>query len=288
MVLMQTARTDAYDLKGRRDESVRILMDSGSQRTYVTEELVSRLNLHRKQTEEISLNTFGVKKPKTMKTTKVSLRIKLKDGHFMRIDANAVPKITGSIQRRPLPPIISEKVHHQYKHFQFADTLPKTPENSPVDILIGNDYYLDWMLSEKIEVDQGLYLLSSKVGWILTGRIQENSEASRGNLHELLIANRNNFSKEHCLHSSIDKCLPLKFSSKDLIIRTEDHSQLTDDEKALKNFQITENSRYRVTWPWREKHSINLKGNNFKTLDVVLKEDILGKIGRSEEFSICK
>ncbi|XP_062602892.1 uncharacterized protein LOC134264633 [Saccostrea cucullata] len=260
MVLMQTARTDASDLKGRRDESVRILMDSGSQRTYVTEELVSRLNLQRKQTEEISLSTFGVKKPKTMKTPKVSLRIKLNDGHFMRIDANVVPQITGSIQRRPLPSTISEKVHNQYKHFQFADTLPKTTENATVDILIGNDHYLDLILSEKIEVNQGLYLLSSKVGWILTGRTQANFEVSRDNLHQMLIVNGNNLTTEYCLHSSVDECLPLKPSLDEYwnleTIGIKDQPHSSDDDKALKNFNDTiklVNGRYQVTWPWKDE-----------------------------------
>ena len=43
-------------------------------------------------------------------------------------------------------------------------------ESSSVDILIGNDYYLDIIMSQRIEVQPGLYLLSSKLGWILTGR----------------------------------------------------------------------------------------------------------------------
>ncbi|XP_061176063.1 uncharacterized protein LOC133185014 [Saccostrea echinata] len=260
MVLMQTARIDASDLNGRRVETIRILMDSGSQRTYVTEELASRLNLQRKRTEEISLITFGSTKPKMVKTPNVSLRIKLKDGHYMRIDANVVPQITGSIHRRPLPPNITEKMQHQWKHLQFADTLPKTTENSTIDILIGNDYYLDLVSSEKIEVNPGLYLLSSKVGWILTGRTQENFEASRDHLHEMLIVNGNNLTTEYCLHSSVDQCLPLKPSLDEYwnleTIGIKDQPHSSDDDKALKNFTDTiklVNGRYQVTWPWKDE-----------------------------------
>ncbi|XP_061165990.1 uncharacterized protein LOC133174913 [Saccostrea echinata] len=296
MVLMQTARIDASDLNRRRVESVRILMDSGSQRTYVTEELVSKLNLQRKGTEEISLNTFGARNPKTVKTPKISLRIKLKDGHCMRIDANVVPQITGSVQRRPLPPNITKQVQHQWKHLQFADTLPETAENSAIDILIGNDYYLDLILSEKIKVNQGLYLLSSKVGWILTGRMQEKFKGSRDHLHKIPIVNRNKRSTEYCLHSSIDKCLPLKPSSdndgKFETIGTKDQLQSSDDEEALKNFKgklKTVNGRYRVTWPRREKTTYRLRGkyiqNNrpVKIEDDRIKEDLpkgSWKIGR--------
>ncbi|XP_061194310.1 uncharacterized protein LOC133202484 [Saccostrea echinata] len=260
MLLMQTARIDASDLKGRRVESVRILMDSGSQRTYVTEELASRLNLQIKRTEEISLITFGSTKPKIVKIPNVSLRIKLKDGHCMRIDANVVPQISGSIHRRPLPPKITKKMQHQWKHLQFADTLPKTTENSTIDILIGNNYYLDLVSSEKIEINPGLYLLSSKLGWILTGRTQEKFEASRDHLHEMLIVNGNNSTTEYCLHSSVDQCLPLKPSLDEYwnleTIGIKDQPHSSDDDKALKNFTDTiklVNDRYQVTWPWKDE-----------------------------------
>jgi hypothetical protein len=43
-------------------------MDSGSQRTYVTEDLARRLNLRIGPSEELSLITFGADKPKRLKT----------------------------------------------------------------------------------------------------------------------------------------------------------------------------------------------------------------------------
>ena len=72
-------------------------MDSGSQRTYITENLAKRLNLKKKATEEITLVTFGADKPKTLRTQKVSLKIRLKDGVCMLISTNVFPKITVSI-----------------------------------------------------------------------------------------------------------------------------------------------------------------------------------------------
>ena len=52
-----------------------------------------------------------------------------------------------------------------------ADTIPSETETSTVELLIGNDCYLDIILSQKIQ--PGLYLLASKLGWILTGRTSE-------------------------------------------------------------------------------------------------------------------
>ena len=60
---------------------------------------------------------------------------------------------------------------HLVKSIALADTLPTNCEMIRVNLLSANDYYLDMVLSQKIEVLLGLYLLSSKLGWILAGRV---------------------------------------------------------------------------------------------------------------------
>ena len=59
------------------------------------------------------------------------------------------------------------------RSLDMADTIPSQTESSSVELLIGSDYYLDIILSKKIGVQPGLYLLASKLGWILTGRTSE-------------------------------------------------------------------------------------------------------------------
>ena len=66
MVLMQTAKAEIQSPNNSKSEHVRILLDSGSQRTYVTESLAEKLKLTRESEEEIKLVTFGSHKPKTV------------------------------------------------------------------------------------------------------------------------------------------------------------------------------------------------------------------------------
>ncbi|XP_071136931.1 uncharacterized protein [Mytilus edulis] len=155
IVLMQTAQTTVSNTEVIETKVVRLLMNSGSQRTYITENLAKRLNLKKKARERITLVTFGADKPKTLRTQKVSLKIRLKDGVCMLIDANVVPKITGSILRRPLQMDVCENVKYLCNNLQLADTLPSCLESSTIEILIGNDYYLDIILQQKIEIQQG-------------------------------------------------------------------------------------------------------------------------------------
>ena len=44
-VIMQTALIEAVDLGQSKSEITRVLMDTGSQRTHITKEIVKKLNL---------------------------------------------------------------------------------------------------------------------------------------------------------------------------------------------------------------------------------------------------
>lgn len=57
-----------------------------------------------------------------------------------------------------------------YRNLQLADTLPVEFENVSIDILIGNDYYLDLILPERMEIQKDFtYLLLDLGGFSLDG-----------------------------------------------------------------------------------------------------------------------
>ena len=58
-VMLQTATAIATNEDGSKSARVKILFDSGSQCSYITNGLKSRLNIKPKKTEILHLNTFG-------------------------------------------------------------------------------------------------------------------------------------------------------------------------------------------------------------------------------------
>ena len=58
-----------------------------------------------------------------------------------------------------------------WKDLRLADELPKEDKTVKLDVLIGNDYYDDIVKSDKLKIGKGLYLISSSLGWIFSGRI---------------------------------------------------------------------------------------------------------------------
>ena len=97
-----TQKTALFRTNNDYRHTIRLLLDSGSQRTYITESLSKKLDLKMGNTDEIMLVTFGSEKPKRIRSPTTKLDLVFKDGSILQINANVVPQIAGSIQRRPV------------------------------------------------------------------------------------------------------------------------------------------------------------------------------------------
>ena len=79
-VLLQTATTFAFSSEESTTVPARVLMDSGSQRTYITNSLKEKLGLQSKRTETLKLNTFGKDRFSYKKCDVVQLSLLGNDG----------------------------------------------------------------------------------------------------------------------------------------------------------------------------------------------------------------
>ena len=104
----------------------------------------------------------------------------------------------------------------------------------------------------------GLYLLNSRLGWILTGRTSV-SENESEQVSMFIMTHGSDVTKQ-CAFSNIDAPLQTKPDLEDFwnveSIGITDDIVKTNDEVAMENFKETvkfENGRYQVTWPWRDE-----------------------------------
>ena len=67
--------------------------------------------------------------------------------------------------------INSKQFEPLLKEHQLADSLSSALEVSTVELLLGNDYYIELILTERKNLSSGLYLLASQLRWILSGRL---------------------------------------------------------------------------------------------------------------------
>ena len=96
-VLLQTATVHTYAQHSNKTISVRVLLDSGSQRSYATNNLKKRLGLRPVKKETLNLNTFGQDKLTKQKCDAVNLSLKSKDDDDIKILALCFEKICSPI-----------------------------------------------------------------------------------------------------------------------------------------------------------------------------------------------
>ncbi len=76
--------------------------------------------------------------------------------------------VTGSVSRSSIDPDVRERIRNKV----LADTLPSATESYEIGILIGNDYYDEFVNEKKYKLQPGLFMIESKFGWILSGRMK--------------------------------------------------------------------------------------------------------------------
>lgn len=103
-VLLQTAKAVATNEDGTTSTMVRLLFDSGSQHSYITENLQAKLHLKSLQTERLNLNTFGEVKYKKQNCDVVKLQVR-KSGCEDSINISA---LTFPVICSPLPSKVSK------------------------------------------------------------------------------------------------------------------------------------------------------------------------------------
>ena len=98
----------------------------------------------------------------------VEFNVMIKDNTCMHFHTNFIEQITGPIHRGPLQPADMAFLM-SISADRLADSIPDSLEPSTVDLLIGSDYFWSIVGTEKIVLPSGLFLISSKIGYILTG-----------------------------------------------------------------------------------------------------------------------
>ncbi|XP_060588499.1 uncharacterized protein LOC132743919 [Ruditapes philippinarum] len=264
-VFMQTASSTVKNPDTSSTANTRILLDCGSQRTYITQRLVNKLGLKQEGVEELKVLTFGSTHARVIKTPVTKLDLKLNSGKSLQISANIVPVISGNVQRKNIDVSTMEQIGDLITSLDLADSLPLEKESTTIELLIGNDYYLDLLLPQKIELLPGLYLLGSKLGWILTGRT--NSDDKHDTVPNFLVQTYGSNTTKTSVFQSVDTLKEPRHNLEDFwkieSIGVNNKDIAIDDKYAMEKFKSTvrfENGRYQVTWPWKEL-SPNLPAN---------------------------
>lgn len=145
---------------------VRALFDTGSQRSYLSQQIVNKLKLETVQTDNLIITTFGEdnKKAKAVNLVELSVR-KPETGFVTNLNVFAVPKICSDLQGQDI-----NWAKERYPHLSEVDYADSGPMNDSmqVDLLIGSDYMWEFLDGRDTVGAQRTrcYINQSRVGYI--------------------------------------------------------------------------------------------------------------------------
>ena len=145
--LLETVQANINKVDGTKNLTVRVILDNGSNRSYITEEASRCLGLEAIAQENLSISVFGQSQytPRGCVIVQVMVKGK-KGGSPVCITATVVPYICSQLQMIKDPSWFKTN-YSCFKNLEPADARDDghTPRSS-VDILVGSDFY--WAVVE--------------------------------------------------------------------------------------------------------------------------------------------
>ena len=144
----------------------RLLMDSGSQKSYLTDRAKKLLEFEPAAEQLLSTATFGSEREKTNICPVVDVRICLKGYPPMSLSLYVVPTICEPMVCQPI-----SACAQQSKAFSGLDLADHSDgeDSLQVDMLIGSDYYWYLVTVSVCKIESGPTAVHTKLGWVLSG-----------------------------------------------------------------------------------------------------------------------
>lgn len=161
-VLLSTALVYVPDHLGNLHKA-RALLDSGSERTFVSKSFSNRIKAPSIQSTQV---IQGVNNIVTQSTQVCDLELRSIDGTWKsRVQSLILPKLSFKSPNISL----TSKPFKIPINIRLAD--PTFFESQPIDILIGADLFWDLIIVGKINLKNGPVLQNTKLGWIVSGSV---------------------------------------------------------------------------------------------------------------------
>ncbi|KOB74259.1 putative Gag protein [Operophtera brumata] len=273
---LQTAVVTIRNPNKEKDFSSRLLLDSGSQRSYITSKAAKSLGLTTTKEDLLLVYTFGATTPQEMSSPSTEIIIETKRGISREIQVNIVPRITNRV------PVA------KYKHNDVDIPADDDSIGENIDVLVGNDLYCSFLRDNRIKINANLYLVDTDFGWVLSGYTtqKESDVLSVTTYCQCHIPSCPYLTEPDLPLRNID----IKFLWSLESIGITDSPKATRQEQAVRHFNETikyRNGRYEVKWPWVQyppdiQTNYGLAIGRLRSLIKKMDEDSLTEYDRAE------
>ena len=172
-VLLQTARALVYNPEVPDSHmELRVLLEGESQRSYMTEHARRVLRVEPEGEQQLSIAAFGSERGGPKVCPIVNVGILLKGYPSMIVSLFVVPMICEPLIGQPIDVCSNQNPH--FNGLELADWVDQG-SRLEVDILIGSDYYWDFVTGPVSKSTCGPTAIHTKLGWVVSGPITATS-----------------------------------------------------------------------------------------------------------------
>lgn len=231
-----TLLTKVTSQRTPNEERVRVVLDSAGGRTLITKELATKLGINPTKKEIVNVTGLDEITLATIQPADIPITFRGQNNEIITLPVFIVERIASDLLAADI-----QKFKAQFPQFKNLH-IPPTGQGSQIDILIGNDTYIDVLGAEnKIDVNQDLSLLHTAFGWIVMGRCSE--------------PEKEQIDKDMLLFMTEEQQIQTMYDLEILGLGSMTASTIEEEQKAISEFYKTlkfVNGRYSVGWPWRE------------------------------------
>ncbi|GFU62316.1 integrase catalytic domain-containing protein [Trichonephila clavipes] len=228
-------------------ETVRLLLDNGSMRSFITREISRQLKLPVVRKETLSVYSFGAKQATEKTYNVVKVIIENRDEPTLNIEIEALETDQITATNIPVPSNNISKINKQLKGLKLADCYEF--RNNKIVILVGADYYYDVVLNRIKRLNDKLVATETLFGWCILGK----TEMTNTILGMKIVV------EEKLISDDLTKFWELE----NLGIETNATENISDDV-TLKEFESGisfSDNRYSVRLPWKPGMKEQLQDN---------------------------
>ena len=244
-VLLQTAQTYIHKPSNPScGMTIRLMLDGGSQRSYITQRVKDVLGLESERAEEMHIQTFGSENTRAQTVEMVKATISLKERGSTQVLFAAVPLICEPLSCQPIA-YIKQKYNH-LAGLDLADS-SQVGDELQLDALIGSDHYWQLATGKIILGQSGPTAIHTHLRWVLSGPVW--SAAQQNTLNSQI---------SHTLHIQSTSSAPhldnllTQFGELESLEITQNEPSVHEAFKKSIQFK---NGRYKVSLPWCRNQS---------------------------------
>jgi hypothetical protein len=265
--MLLTAKVIVINMETDCHVQARLVLDTGSHRSYIVDSIAKELKLKSLQTETLEVKGFAANTT-TVRSDLVAFGIVERGGSVRRIEANTTPVISDcSVQPTMVSPKDWEVISAMGQ--SLADDI--SGSDTGLDILVGADYFWEFVTGARLKTETELLLIPSTLGLLVAGKLiwaaAEEQKQKETPSFFCMVKPKNRIPgleyvamEEQVGKSTVDVDQFFKLE----VAGIDGDPVISDDQKAMDSYaQSTRfvDGRYEVSFPWIEEKKCLLPTN---------------------------